>query len=357
MIRSVGARACVLLVIAGLLGTAPAAAAPDNVTMSATIDDLDIAKATAGEPIRLDPDGAIRVGIGLTNNTDAPVDIRRVELAGEVLGLTFFAYSTTVQLTLAPGKSESLSYQLELDGLAGQATGLIGADLSVIGTDNKVVAAVGTVTDVRGSLISVYGLFGIALAVLTALALIDTALAIARHRLSPNRWQRGVRVLAPGVGIGLVFGFTASVARWWVPDTGLWLAVAGVSATVAFLLGYCSPTPEVNAGEDELAEYLRAEQEYADQAQPEYADPDRPYPGYGVPDQSDPGYGDPDRSVPGYGVPDRPYPGYGDPDRSVPGYGDPDRSDPGYGDAVRPDAGYGDAGADTVRFLPEGPAQ
>ena len=40
------------------------------------------------------------------------------------------------------------------------------------------------------SLISVYGLFGLALLILTILAFADVLLAIARHRMSPNRWRR-----------------------------------------------------------------------------------------------------------------------------------------------------------------------
>ncbi|MEV2221618.1 hypothetical protein AB0E01_17265 [Nocardia vinacea] len=232
------------LVLVGLFA-APVAAKPQGVDMSATIDDRDIAETSATEPLRLQPSSTIRVAIALTNNSDAALHIRRVDLAGHVLGLTFFSYSTAVELTIAPGRSEALKYRLDLAGLEGQATGLIVADLAVIGADGAPIASIPLDTDVRGSLYSVYGLFGIALAVLTALAIADAALAIARHRLSTNRWQRGLRLLAPGIGIGLIFGFTASLLRWWVPDTGLWLAVAGVAASVGFLLGYCSPTPEV----------------------------------------------------------------------------------------------------------------
>ncbi|MEV4233720.1 MULTISPECIES: hypothetical protein [unclassified Nocardia] len=232
------------LVLVGL-SVAPAAAEPQGVDMSATIDDRDIAETSATEPLRLQPNSIIRVAIALTNNSDGALHIRQVDLAGHVLGLTFFSYSTAVELTIAPGKSEALKYRLDLTGLEGQATGLIVADLAVIGEDGAQVASIPMDTDVRGSLYSVYGLFGIALAVLTMLAIADATLAIARHRLSTNRWQRGLRLLAPGIGIGLIFGFTASALRWWVPDTGLWLTVAGVAASVGFLLGYCSPTPEV----------------------------------------------------------------------------------------------------------------
>lgn len=235
----------VLLVLIVLAWTAAhAGARPGGVDMSANIDGHDIAGTSVAKPLRLEPDSTIRVAIELTNNTSDPLEIRHVDLTGHVLGLSFFSYSTTVELTIAPGRSESLRYRLELRGLSGQSTGLIGGELAVYGGNGAAVAAIPVIADVRGSLWSVYGLFGLALAVLTALGVADAVLTFARQRLSIKRWQRGLRVLAPGLGIGLVFAFLASVARWWVPDTGLWLAFAGVAAAVAFLLGYASPEPE-----------------------------------------------------------------------------------------------------------------
>ncbi|QIS02413.1 hypothetical protein F5X71_08825 [Nocardia brasiliensis] len=243
--RGIGVLLGPMLLLTMLLWPAAAATArPDGVDMSANFDGHDIADTSVEEPLRLEPDSTVRVAIELSNKTGAPVEIRHVDLAGQVLGLTFFSYSTAVELTIPPGGSESLRYRLELRGLQGQAVGFLGGELAVYGADNARVAAIPLITDVRGSLWSVYGLFGVALAILTALALADAALAVARHRLSVNRWQRGLRLLAPGLGIGLVFAFTASVARWWVPDTGLWLAFAGVTAAVSFLLGYAAPTPE-----------------------------------------------------------------------------------------------------------------
>jgi hypothetical protein len=212
--------------------------------MTAKVNGEDVSGASASQPLRLNPGEAVTVDVMLTNGGGDAVDVRRVELAGRVVGLSFFSYATTVNLTVGPGETDSLRYSLDLIGLDGQATGLIGGAVTAYDAEGNSIATIPTVTDVRGSLWSVYGLFGIAMAVLTALALLDAALGIARHRLSANRWQRGVRLLAPGVGIGLVIAFSASVARMWVPSTGSWLALAGVTAAVFFILGYFSPTPD-----------------------------------------------------------------------------------------------------------------
>lgn len=235
--------ALIALMVCAFVGAAPAIAQSETAAMSATVDGQDVGATSATAPLRLQPGELAEIVVELTNNGTEALEVRRVELSGRVLGLTFFNYSTAVSLTVEPGVTDTVRYQLDLLGLEGQATGLIGGKLAVTDTEGDTIASIPTVTDVRGSLISVYGLFGVALLVLTALALLDTALAVAKHRLPENRWKRGLRLLTPGVGIGLVVAFSASVARLWVPNTGLWLVVAGLIAAVFFTLGYFSPTP------------------------------------------------------------------------------------------------------------------
>jgi hypothetical protein len=180
----------------------------------------------------------------VTNRTSTPVVVQDIELGGRVLGLSFFSYATTVNHTIAAGATDTLRYRLNMTGLSDQATGLIEGRLTLIDPAGEAVADIPTVTDVRGSLISVYGLFGIALVVLTALAIVDAALALVRRRLSPNRWKRGLRLLVPGIGLAMVLAFSASVARLWVPETSRWLVIAAISGAVFFAAGYLSPTPE-----------------------------------------------------------------------------------------------------------------
>ncbi|TQF73642.1 hypothetical protein FK531_09230 [Rhodococcus spelaei] len=225
-------------------GPAHAEPAPGSVQLSARINDQGAGDATAAQPVRLDPSHPAHFSLTVSNGTAAPVLLRRIDFAGHVVGLSFYSYSTAINLSVAPAATETVSYALDMSGLDGQATGLIGSTLTAVDDQGHVAATLSTVVDVRGSLLSVYGLFGLALLILTALAIADSALAIARHRLSPNRWRRGTRLLTPGIGIGLVLVFTGSVARWWVPNSTHWLLAAALFAVVFFFIGYLSPTPD-----------------------------------------------------------------------------------------------------------------
>jgi hypothetical protein len=249
----------VVFAAATTLLSAPGAHAQDEpVTIHATVDGHDVAVAASTEPIPLYPDRIVDVAVDVANHGTDPIEIASVQVVGRVLGLTFFSFATGVELTVAPGASGTVHYQLDLTDLKRQATGLIDTELIVRNHARDQVAVAHMVADVRGSLWSVYGLLGLALLVLTVLATVDAAIAIARHKESQNRWRRGLRLLTPGIGIGLVLAFTASVARWWVPSTGLWLLVSGITAVTFFVLGYFSPTPgdddedDVDVGPDEV---------------------------------------------------------------------------------------------------------
>lgn len=239
--------AALTLITWAFIAIQDAAALADGVTTSAIVNGQDAAAASAGHPVRFQPGEPLDVAIEVTNHGSEAIEITQVEFAGRVLGMNFFTYATSVDLRVESGTSQTLRYRLDLTGLRGQATGLIAAAVTLRGPSGAAIATIPTVTDVRGSVFSVYGLFGLALIVLTTLALLDAALGLARHRLSANRWQRGLRLLTPGIGIGLVLAFSASVLRFWVPNTGQWLLLAGGIAAIFFALGYFSPTPD---GED-----------------------------------------------------------------------------------------------------------
>lgn len=107
------------------------------------------------------------------------------------------------------------------------------------------------VTKVHGSLHSLYGLFGLAVLVLTASSLALALLAMARHTLSQNRWLRGTRFLIPGFGIGLVLTFTLAAFNVFTAGPGHWLPLLIITSAAGFAVGYLTPAPN----EEEFDDY------------------------------------------------------------------------------------------------------
>ena len=69
--------------------------------------------------------------------------------------------------------------------------------------------------------------------------------------MPPNRWRRGLRMLTPGIGIGLVLVFSCRALRCGYRRPGTWLIVVLVFAVVFFVLGYLTPNPTVEGEDDE----------------------------------------------------------------------------------------------------------
>ena len=91
------------------------------------------------------------------------------------------------------------------------------------------------VSDIKGSVVSVYGLFGLGILVLTVLGLVEVLLALAHGRLPVNRWRRGIRFLIPGLGVGAVLVFTLSAFGKWLPSNGHWFIILAIFGGVASL--------------------------------------------------------------------------------------------------------------------------
>ncbi len=236
---------------AAVLAAGPASAASSGVTLSTTIGGQRVAGSSASHPVKLYPNRPAVIDILVTNYQNRTITVNSVSLHGTVAALTFYAYDTSVHLTLGPRRATHLRYDLDLSGLDGQATGLIPATITIANARHQPLASQSMVTDVQGSLDSVYGLFGLALLILTALAVIGVVVSIATHRMPSNRWRRGLRMLTPGVGLGLVLVFSMSALSVWVPTPGTWFTVVLVFAVVFFVLGYLTPNPTVEGEDDE----------------------------------------------------------------------------------------------------------
>ena len=241
-----------MVVLSGVLLFLPGTAygASGGISVTASVNGHPLAGSSATHPVRLSPTRAATVFVRVTDRASSPVDVRAVDLQGQVVGLTFFAFDTSVNFKVKAHSSSTLGFALDLTALKGEASGLIPGSLSVLGTQDEVVASEEMVSDVRGSIVSVYGLFGLGLLVLTLLALLAVLWAVARQKLPANRFRRALRFLVPGVGIGLVLVFSLSALRVWLPSNGHWLTVFLVFAVAFFALGYLTPTP-LGSDEDE----------------------------------------------------------------------------------------------------------
>jgi hypothetical protein len=259
-------------VLAAVLGlAAPAAAAgagdpgsgepPVGLTWRATIDGRDAASATANDPIALPAGRDLDVNLSVENLGTEPMTVRGLRLEGRVIGMSFFSFTSQIDLTVAPGGSETRAIALDLGELGDQAVGLIPARLSLLAPDRTVIDDVPVATDVRGSLWSAYGLFGLAVGAVTLVLLVGLALEIAARRLPPNRWRRAVRFLAPGLGIGLVATFTLSATRLLLPGATVWVPLVLGCGAVAFVIGYLTPAPpDWDEGADAYVGHHRGDQ-------------------------------------------------------------------------------------------------
>ena len=215
-------------------------------TWTATLDKADVEASDSNDPAELDPESDAEVTVTVNNDTGEPLTVRSVSLRGSVLGLTFFSYTTRVDLAVAAGATGTRTFTVDLSDLAGQATGLLPATMSLIGPDRTVIAERSLTVDVQGSLLSVYGVFGLVVAAGTVVLLVTLLSRLATSRLPPNRWRRAVRFGVVGIGIGLTATFTLSALSLKSPDAATWVTVVVVCAVVAFTLGYLSPDPSAD---------------------------------------------------------------------------------------------------------------
>ena len=232
--------ACAFAVLA--VGAVPSAAADPAggpVTVGATLNGA----PTAGHTVVIDPAHAVELAVTVGNGTNSVIHVHNVRLVGTALALTFFDYDTTVLFDVPAHGQSSRTLTLDLSDLDGQAVGLLPASVEVLDPGKAVLASANTVTDIRGSLTSVYGVFGIAMLVLTILAWATALIAMARRTLPANRWRRALRFLPAGFGTGVVAVITLSVLRMVAPAPAVELPVIVCTAVIGLVLGYLTPQP------------------------------------------------------------------------------------------------------------------
>lgn len=249
--------AALICLAALLLGSVVPAAAADltaQTPWTATLGGQNVESTSGGNPIVLDASGPVEVTLRVENRSGATVAVPFVRLQGTVLGLTFYAYTTRIDMEVPPRRAEERTFQLDLLDLGSQASGLIPSRISLLDQHGNVMSAKDMTVDVRGRLGSVYGLFGLAIAALTLLLLGVVLWRLATGRMSPNRWRRGLAVAAPGLGLGFVLTFSLSALRVTSPEPQLWSALLLGGMLIGFAAGYLSPTPSETRDEEETSD-------------------------------------------------------------------------------------------------------
>jgi hypothetical protein len=219
--------------------------------LTASVNGTPLSTATEAHPLRLLPGKPATVAMEVRDTSASPLAVRAVDLQGRVAGLVFFSFDTSVSFDVPARGSKDLSYVLDTSTLKGEVTGLVPGSLVLLGPGDRFITSEPFVSDTKGSLVSVYGLFGLGIFVLTTLALIEVLLNLGRGRLPVNRWRRGTRFLASGLGVGGVAVFTLSALGKWLPSNGHWFTILAVAAVVGFVIGYLTPTPLVPGEEEE----------------------------------------------------------------------------------------------------------
>jgi hypothetical protein len=248
-----------LAVVAVVALPATRAGAAPGVSFSAVVNGQPAATSSDARPAQLFPSHEALVKVSVANHGTSTVSVSTVRFQGTVLDLPLFSYDTAVDLTVAPGAAKSLKFPVVLTGIGSQATGLVGASLTLLGTGGATLGTINLVTDIHGSVRSIYGLFGLAVLLLTISSLTLALISLARHTLSQNRWARGVRFLIPGFGVGLVLTFTLSVFKVFTPTAGHWLPLLIVPSIVGLALGFLTPAPNEEEYDDYDEDVLLAQ--------------------------------------------------------------------------------------------------
>jgi hypothetical protein len=232
----------------GIVGST--AGASSTVAFSAVVSGQPVLLSTDAHPAQIYPSQPTPIRITVKNNGADTLHVSTVRFQGEVMNLPLFSYNTAVGLVIPAGKTKSLLFNVNTAGVGSQATGLVGSTITLLDPQGATLASHPVVVRVHGELRSLYGLFGLAVLLLTASSFIFALLALIRHTLPANRWLRGVRFFIPGFGFGLVLIFTFSALDIFTPGTGHWLPLLVATSATGFALGYLTPAPDGEVFDD-----------------------------------------------------------------------------------------------------------
>jgi hypothetical protein len=201
------------------------------------------------DTIELDPGQEAELQLAVTNGTGDELEVRKVRIAGSVLGMTFFTFTTQIDMLVDDDETGERSFTLDLSDLDGQASGLLAGRVELLGPGNDVLATERFTADARGSLRSTYSMFGLVVAGLTAILLLSVVQALRKSTLPTNRFNRGLRFAEPGAGLGLTMTFTLSALRIVLLPTAVGVLVIAIAAGAGFAIGYTLSRADEEEGE------------------------------------------------------------------------------------------------------------
>ncbi len=188
----------------------------------------------------------------LTNDSDRSIDIQRVRVEGELLGLNFLTYDVRVRLTIAPGEVRAVDIPLDFFELERQASGYLRSFVRVYDDEGNRVGGVAFALDIRGNSTSMMVLFSLGLLAMTVTTAALNARDMRRGQLPEQRFARGIRFGVPGLGVGLMFSVAFSVLRIFPLPAAGWVPLTVLPAIAGFVIGYVVIPASTETAEDPI---------------------------------------------------------------------------------------------------------
>jgi hypothetical protein len=239
--------------------TASPVGAEGDVHLGVVVNGQAAATSSDARPAKIHPNRPTQVQITVVNHTGTTLHLATVRFQGQVLALPLFSYDSVVDLVVPPGGTQSETIPINMNGVGGLATGLVVATVTVIDARGYAVGSQSIVVRIYGSLASIYGLFALAVLVLTISSLVLALILLVRHRLPQNRWLRAIRFFVPGFGVGLILTFTLAASGLFTPGPGHWLALLVVPSAIGLAAGFLTPAPDEEEYDDYDENVLLAE--------------------------------------------------------------------------------------------------